>query len=89
MPAQAPRVDPRIVAALRKLDDRSLPIAETCRRAGVLAERLGVARPSYEQIRVLVHRERRRAMARRARLDVALDVYSGKRPPRALLEGRE
>ena len=83
---QAPRIDRRLVAALRRLDDPSLPIAETVRRAGVMADELGLTRPSYEQIRVLVHAERRQAQTRRARRELARDVYVGKRPVRALIE---
>ena len=86
MPMQAPRLDRRLIAALRELDDESQPIAETCRRAGALAQHLGLARPSYEQIRVLVHAERRRAAERLAAHELAQDVYWGSRPPRALFE---
>lgn len=86
MSAQAPRIDTRIVAGIRQLDDASLPIAETCRRAGALAERLGVVRPSYEQVRVLVHAERRATEERRAMLGELQDVYSGRRSPRALFD---
>ena len=74
------------MAALGKLDDPTLPIAETCRRVGELAEDLGVIRPSYQQIRVLVHVERRRAEARRAAHELAWDIYMGIRAPRALFE---
>ncbi len=42
-----------------RFDDRSHPIAETCRRVGAEAERLGLFRPSYQRIRVLVHEARR------------------------------
>jgi len=51
MPAQAPRIDPRLVAALPHLDDERQPIAETNRRVGTLALAIGVPRPSYQQIR--------------------------------------
>ena len=47
----APRYDPRILEALRVLDDRRVPIAETCRRVGTAAERLGLTRPSYVHLR--------------------------------------
>ena len=55
MPASAPRIDSRFVAALVRIDDPTLPIAETNRRAGRIAEALGLARPSYEQVRVVLH----------------------------------
>jgi hypothetical protein len=86
MPKQAPRLDPRLVAALRRLDDVTEPIAETCRRVGLTAERLGVVRPSYEQVRVLVHAERRRAVERRARQELVQGVLLGTRSPRSLSE---
>jgi hypothetical protein len=54
----APRIPPRLLRALIRLDDRSVPIAETYRRLGEEADRLGVTRPSYERIRELVHRFR-------------------------------
>lgn len=82
----APRIDPRLIAALGRLDDHSLPIAETSRRAGALAEMLGLVRPSYEQIRVHVHAERRRGEQRRRLGELVRDVYVGKRPPRALFD---
>lgn len=55
-----PRVDERLVAALARLDDPTLPIAETNRRLGVVAEGLGLMRPSYQQVRVIVHELRSR-----------------------------
>jgi len=51
-----------------------------------MANELGLTRPSYEQIRVLVHAERRQAEAREARRERVYDVYVGKRPVRALIE---
>lgn len=86
IPKQAPRIDRRLVAAVRRLDDSSAPIAETSRRVGALAERLGLFRPSYEQVRVLVHAERVRAEERRARMELVRCVYLGTRSPRALFE---
>jgi hypothetical protein len=83
---QAPRIDPRLVAAIPHLDDPAGPIAETCRRVGALAEAIGVPRPSYQQLRLLVHQMRGRQAARRAALDLILDVQFRRRPPDALLE---
>lgn len=60
MPASAPRIDERLVAALARLDDPTLPIAETNRRLGAVAEALGLHRPSYQQVRVIVHMLRSR-----------------------------
>jgi len=61
MPASAPRYDRRLVRAIRRLDDGSLPIAEVWRRVGEVAGRLGVPRPSYVHVRRIVVSERERA----------------------------
>jgi hypothetical protein len=81
----APRTDLRLVAVLARIDDRDRPIAETNRRLGVIAEGLGIDRPSYEQVRRLVH------ALREHRADptigqILLDVYFRVRPPEALFE---
>ncbi|HSP71790.1 MAG TPA: hypothetical protein VLN26_05425 [Gaiellaceae bacterium] len=55
----AARLTPRLVRALARLDDGSLPIAELARRVARLAEASGQTRPSYERIRQLVHLLRR------------------------------
>jgi hypothetical protein len=55
----APRIDSRLVAALVRIDDSSRPIAETNRRIGLVAWELGLAKPSYQQVRVIVHSIRR------------------------------
>jgi hypothetical protein len=70
--AAAPRYDPRLRRALAALDDRTIPIAETCRRLGAVAEALGVPRPSYVHVRRLVHAERRRRAAARFVVDAVL-----------------
>jgi putative intracellular protease/amidase len=67
MPAFAPRYDPRIVNAIRAFDDRTVPIAEVCRRVGRAAEALGLPRPSYVHVRRLVHAHRAAEDAERAR----------------------
>lgn len=78
----APRYDPRLVQALRWLDDRSVPIAETCRRIGVVAETLGVPRPSYVHLRRLVQAERARADDRAEVLDeMSRALFAGTRIP--------
>jgi hypothetical protein len=75
----APRYSPRLLAAVRELDDRTVPLAETCRRVGAVAERLGLPRPSYVHLRriILEERERRdelRAIASDAFRDAARGV---------------
>jgi len=54
----APRISGRLIEAIVRLDDRSLPIAEVNRRVGMEAERLNLTRPSYQRIRELVHEVR-------------------------------
>lgn len=78
MPAAAPRIDSRVVAALALLDDRSVPIAEVNRRVGTIAHRLGLTKPSYEQVRVLVHALRLRRGAATAEV-VLISVSTARR----------
>jgi len=85
MALQAPRIGPTLLAGIERLDDDSLPIAEVNRRVGALASHLGLSRPSYEQIRVLVHEHRRRGLAPTAG-QILLEVAARSRPPEALLE---
>jgi hypothetical protein len=85
----APRISPRLIEALGRLDDRRVPIAETCRRLGSEAERLKLPRPSYERVRVLVHalRAARRQLRRGpSTASVLLDVAVRARPADALLD---
>jgi hypothetical protein len=58
MVTMAPRIRPQLIEAIVRLDDRRRPIAETYRRIGLEADRLGLIRPSYQRIRVLVHEVR-------------------------------
>ncbi len=79
----APRISPRLVAALERLDDRSLPIAEVHRRLGAEADRLGLTRPSYQRVRELVQEQRRRPRAPTT-VRVLIDVAMRLGPPGAL-----
>jgi len=85
MTPSAPRIDSRLVAAIERLDDRTVRIAETNRRVGTVADALGLPRPSYEQVRTLVHEARRRGR-RPSTGDVLLDVAFRVRPPSVLGE---
>ncbi len=85
MAPQAPRIGPTLLAAIERFDDEAVPIAEVNRRVGALASHLGFVRPSYEQIRVLVHEHRQRGLAPTAG-QILLDVALKTRPPQALLE---
>jgi hypothetical protein len=59
VPAFAPRIPQRLLETLVRLDDRSVPIAETHRRLGDAADAMGITRPSYQRVRELVHESRR------------------------------
>jgi hypothetical protein len=73
-----PRIDERLVAAIVRLDDPSLPIAETNRRLGLVADGLGLIRPSYQQVRVIVHQVR--SQKRSSRLgETLLEISYGMR----------
>ena len=63
MPRSAPRIPWLLVEALGSLDGPDRSIADVWRAACLLADEHGFTRPSYEQIRRLLHRQRRlRAM---------------------------
>ena len=83
----APRLRPRLVAALVRLDDPRVSIAEVNRRLGEEAVRLGCRRPSYERVRVLVQ-ELRRLRRRRARPGTSwvFELVFGLRPRLALVD---
>jgi hypothetical protein len=74
-----------LLSAIERLDDDTVPIAEVHRRVAALASELGLSRPSYEQIRRLVHEHRHRGLLPTAG-GIVLDVALKKRPPRALLD---
>jgi hypothetical protein len=85
VPKAAPRIDSRLLAAIERLDDKRLPIAETNRKVGAVADAIGLTRPSYEQVRSLTRRLRSR------RLDpsvgrVLLEITLRSLPPEALLD---
>jgi hypothetical protein len=87
MPRLAARVTDRLYERLVKLDDGSRPIAETYRRVAAEAERMGLTRPSYERIRVLVHQSRRWKRSRGpSTTSVLVDVAFRVRPPEAVLD---
>jgi hypothetical protein len=48
-----------VLERLYEIDDRSVPMAETCRRLGAFAESLGLIRPSYVHVRRLIVEYRR------------------------------
>ena len=82
----APRIPPRLLDEIERQSRRKVSIAEMNRCVGEAAVRMGFYRPSYEQVRVLVHAARR--LHRNAPppvSTVALDVAFRVKPPEALL----
>jgi hypothetical protein len=75
----------RLVAALERLDEPGRPIAETYRRVAGVARELGLVRPSYEQVRTLVHRARDRGRSPSAG-DVLLALAFNAKPPTAVID---
>jgi hypothetical protein len=82
--ASAPRIRRPLLRALVRADDPREPIAEVCRAVGAEADRLGLTRPSYEQVRVIVQELRRRRAARAATRAVLFEVAVRARPIDAL-----
>jgi hypothetical protein len=83
--AFAPRISPRLLRALDRLDDPRLAIAEINRRLGAEAERLSLPRPSYQRVRELLHRLRslrRQPTTSRVLVEIAFRA----RPPEAFLD---
>jgi hypothetical protein len=78
--AAAPRVERRFLERVAKLDDRSVPMAETYRRARDLAQQMGIPRPSYERIRLHLHAARRREEERRRTRELILHLAYNTRP---------
>ena len=85
MTAAAPRLDRRLLAAIADLDRRDRPIAETNRRIGLVALALGLPKPSYEQVRTVVHASRN---GRRyyGLVDAYIDLTFQTAPARAIVE---
>ena len=85
MTAQAPRIGRKLLEAIVDNDDGFARYAEINRAVGARAAELGVIKPSYEQVRYLVHELRRRRARPRTR-DVLLDVVLRVRPVDALTD---
>jgi len=83
----APRISHRLLQTLDRIDDPKLPIAEVNRRLGAEAWRLGLPRPSYQRVRVLVHQLRRiRSRKGPSTGAILFDIALRTRPPEALLD---
>jgi hypothetical protein len=73
----APRLPPKLLDAIVRLDDPRLPIAEVNRRVGRAAWKLGLPKPSYQRVRELVQAARairRGPTTARVLLDIATRV---------------
>lgn len=81
----APRISRHVLEAVLRRDDPLVPIAETYRRVARDAERLGYTRPSYEQVRLLVHRARQ-MRKRPTTTAILLDIQFGRRVPDELID---
>ena len=82
----APRLPRRLLDEIERQSQRSVPIAEMNRCVGRAAVEMGVNRPSYEQVRVLVHAARRfRRQGRGPVSTVALDVAFRVKSPEAII----
>jgi hypothetical protein len=85
MVAAGPRLSPKLLAAIARIDDGSMAIAEINRRVGRRAERLGRPRPSYECVREHVHAVRRRRRVP-STTEVLVDVALRVSPVDAVLD---
>jgi siroheme synthase (precorrin-2 oxidase/ferrochelatase) len=75
----SPRVDRRLLEAAEALDDPTQPLAETWRKVCLAAEDLGVTRPGYDTIRMVVREHRHRRDERRRLLEpVVSDAFRGR-----------
>jgi hypothetical protein len=78
MYAAGPRLDRRYLRAIGRLDDPTVPMAETYRLVRALAAEMDVPRPSYERVRVHLRTVRsnkdRRAQARELALQLAYNT---------------
>jgi hypothetical protein len=82
----APRISHRLLDTLERLDDGRIGFGELTRRLGKEAERLGIPRPSYQQVRVLAQELRAVRGGRPTTGEVLLDVATRARPPQAIVD---
>jgi hypothetical protein len=87
MGLSAARIDGRLRERFAALDDASIPIAEVNRRLGAAAEAMGMMRPSYARVRVLVHEQREEQMRRGPSTGrILVEISTRARPPESLLD---
>jgi hypothetical protein len=85
MTRSAARVTVELHDLILAIDDPLIPIAEICRLVGERADEFGIARPSYERIRVLVRRARERG-SEPTTTSVLVDIAMRNRAPEAFLD---
>jgi hypothetical protein len=79
MPIASPKLDRRLRDAALACDDECQPFAETWRVVGGLADEIGLVRPGYDTIRLLLRRHRRdRAEVRELLSPVVADLLQGR-----------
>jgi hypothetical protein len=78
------RLDRQLIEAIIRVDDPSVPIAESYRRSRDAAARLDVPRPSYECFRVIIHAARRERARRKANRDIVIRTALYLEGPQAL-----
>ena len=82
----APRLPQRLLDEIERQSKRREPIAAINRRVGAAAWQMGFPRPSYQQVRVLVHEARRyRRYAPKSFATLQLEWAYHVRPPEVLL----
>jgi hypothetical protein len=74
----SPPLHDRLVRTVRRMDVEHMSFADAWRLAGAEAERLGLCRPGYHSIRLVLD-ERERRIARR-RASGAVDSFGRYRP---------
>ena len=84
--AAAPRIGPTLLAAVERLDDESLPIAEVHRRVAALASHLGCLEAELRADPRSSSTSTVGAGLRPTAGQILLDVAARSRPPEALLE---
>lgn len=82
----APRLSPRLLDFIETVSVRRIPIAEINRLVGSEAERLGLPRPSYQRVRVLVHEARELRRNHVSAAEILIDVATRTRSPYAYAE---
>jgi hypothetical protein len=82
----APRLSARLLDFIEIVAARPVPIAEINRLVGAEAERLGLPRPSYQRVRVLVHEARDLQRGYLSTAEILIDVATRRRSPYAYME---